>query len=186
MFQKIINRRTPLVAAIAFFPALLPASTPSQRQELQREGIRLVSQVEDSAREIRYHADHLDSLANSMQASRHIHKNHLMQIKDSVNDRLGPALQRLVEIQAELPEWKQQSILDMHGDAAELAAHVNGAIAQANDATPVQPSMNAEYKKFVSGVHSQAGSLVKTSDAVRTYSSALLKAQDAGVTVPQS
>jgi hypothetical protein len=175
------------VAALAIFPALLPASTPSQfQQEAQKEGIRLVSQVEESAREIRYHADHLGALANSMQATRHLHKSHLTMIRESVNDRMSPALKRLAEIQAELPDWKQQSIQDMHIDAASLAAHVNGAIAEANDSTIVQPAMNAEYKDLVSRVHTQAGSLVKTSDAVGSYSSALLKAQDAGVTVPKS
>jgi hypothetical protein len=187
MFQKSITRHAPLLAAFAMFPALLPASTPSQRhQEMQREGIQLVSQVEESAREIRYHADHLDALANSMQASRQTHKGHLMRIRDSVNDRLRPALQRLAEIQTELPEWKQQSIQGMHTDAAALAAHVSGAIAQAHDSIPAQPAMNAEYKRFVSSVYTQAGSLLKTSDAVGEYSSALLKAQDAGVTVPRS
>ncbi|HVV44063.1 MAG TPA: hypothetical protein VHC72_02630 [Bryobacteraceae bacterium] len=187
MIQQVITRRAPILAAIAMLPVLLPASTVSQRQlEVQKEGIRLVTQVEESAREIRYHADHLDALANSMQASRHIHKSHLTQIRESVNERLRPAMQRLVEIQGELPEWKQQSIQDMHADAAALAAHVNGAIVQANDGTLLQPAMNAEYKKLVSGVHEQAGSLVKRSDAVGTYSSALLKAQGAGVEVPQS
>jgi hypothetical protein len=187
MIQQFITRRAPLLAAFAMLPALLPASTVSQRQlEVQKEGIRLVTQVEESAREIRYHADHLDSLANSMQASRHIHKSHLTQIRESVNDRLSPALKRLAELQTELPEWKQQSIQDMHSDAAALAAHVNGAITEANDATLVPPAMNAEYKKLVAGVHAQAGSLVKRSDAVGAYSSALLKAQDAGVEVPQS
>jgi hypothetical protein len=187
MFQKTITRRAPLLATFAMLPALLPASTPSQRQmEVQKEGIRLVTQVAESSREIRYHADHLDSLANSLQSARQTHKGHLMQIRDSVNDRLRPALQRLVEIQAELPDWKQQSIDNMHINAAALAAHVSGAIAQANDSTPAHPAMNPEYKKLVSNVYDHAGSLLKTSDAVGTYSSALLKAQDAGVQIPQS
>lgn len=187
MIQQFITRRAPVLAAFAMLPVLLPASTVSQRQlEAQKEGIRLVAQVEDSARSIRYHADHLDALTSNLQNSRQIHKSHLTQIRESVNDRLRPALQRLVEIQAELPDWKQRSIVDMHIDAAALAAHVNGAIAEANDSTPAHPAMNREYKKLVSQVNEQAASLVKTSDAVGEYSSALLKAQDAGVTVPQS
>ena len=71
-------------------------------------------------------------------------------------------------------------------DAAALAAHVSGAIAEANDSTPTPPAMNREYKRLVSQVNAQAASLVKTSDAVGEYSSALLKVQDAGVSVPQS
>lgn len=187
MFQQFITRRAPVLAAFAMLPILLPGSTLSQRQlEVQKEGIQLVAQVEDSARSIRYHADHLDALTSNLQNSREIHKGHLTQIRESVNDRLRPALQRLVDIQAELPEWKQQSIQDMHIDAAALAAHVSGAIAEANDSTPGHPSMNREYKKLVSQVNTQAASLVKTSDAVGEYSTALLKAHDAGVTVPQS
>jgi hypothetical protein len=187
MFQKIVTLHAPLVAAFAMFPALLPASTASRpHAEAQREGVRLIAQVEESAREIRSHADHLGLLANSLQASRHLHKGHLAQIRDSVNERLRPALERLTEIRTVLPEWKQRSIHEMHMDAAALSTHVNSAIAEANDATLVQPAMNAEYKKFVSDVHAQAGSLVTRSDAVGAYSAALLKAQDAGVTVPES
>jgi len=187
MIRQFITRRAPVLAAFAMLPLLLPASTLSQRQlEVQKEGIQLVAQVEESARSIRYHADRLDSYANSMQISRHLHKNQLSQIRESVNGRLRPALQRLVEIQAELPDWKQQSILDMHVDAAALAAHVSGAIAEANDSTLTPPAMNREYRKLVSQVNAQAASLVKTSDAVGEYSSALLKAQDAGVSIPQS
>ncbi|HEY4088357.1 MAG TPA: hypothetical protein VGM43_20640 [Bryobacteraceae bacterium] len=187
MIRQFITRRAPVLAAFAMLPALLPASTLSPRQlEVQKEGVQLVAQVEESARSIHYHADHLNSLAGNMQNSRQIHKSHLTQIRESVNDRLRPALQRLVEIQAELPDWKQQSIQDMHIDAAALAAHVSGAIAEANDSTPTPPAMNREYKNFVSQVNAQAASLVKTSDAVGEYSSALLKAHDAGVAVPQS
>jgi hypothetical protein len=186
MIQQFITRRAPMVAAFAMLPVLLPASTPSRQLEVQKEGIQLVAQIEESARNIRYHADHLDSFASRMQISRDLHNNHLMQIKASVNDGLRPALQRLVEIQAELPDWKQQSIQDMHIRAAALTEHVNGAIAEAKDSAPTPPAMNREYKKLVSQVHEHAASLVRTSDAVGEYSSALLKAQDAGVTVPQS
>ena len=186
MIQQFITRRAPVLAAFAMLPVLLPASTPSRQLEAQKEGIQLVAQIEESARSIRYHADHLGSFAGSMQISRHLHKNHLTQIKESVNGQLRPALQRLVEIQAELPDWKQQSIQDMHIRAAAMTAHINGAIAEANDSTPTPPAMNREYKKLVSQVHAHAASLVTTSDAVGEYSSALLKAQDAGVTVPQS
>jgi hypothetical protein len=167
-------------------PVLLPASTPSRQMEAQKEGVKLVAQIEESARTIRYHADHLDAFANRMQISRQLHKNHLTQIKESVNETLRPALARLVEIQAELPEWKQQSIQDLHFGAAALAAHVNGAIAEANDRTPAPPAMNREYRELISQVHAQAASLVKTSDAVGEYSSGLLKAQNAGIAVPQS
>ena len=186
MIRQFITRRAPVLAAFAMLPVLLPASTPSRQLEVQKEGIQLVAQIEESARNIRYHADHLDSFANNLQASRQIHKSHLTQIRETVNDRLRPALQRLVEIQDELPDWKQQSIQDMHIRAAALTAHVNGAIAEANDSTPTPPAMNREYKKLVSQVNAHAASLVTTSDAVGEYSSALLKAQDAGVTVPQS
>jgi hypothetical protein len=186
MIQKFITRRAPALAAFAMVPLLLPASTASRQLEAQKEGIRLIAQVEESARSIRDHADRLNSFANSMQISRQLHKSHLTQIRESVNDRLRPALARLVEIQAELPAWKQQSIQDLHIGAAALAAHVNGAIAEANDRTLAPPSMNREYRELVSQVHAQAASLVKTSDAVGEYSSGLLKAQNAGIAVPRS
>jgi hypothetical protein len=52
------------------------------------------------ARDIRYHADRLNSFIGSAQISRWTHHHHLAQIKSLVNGGLRPALQWLTEISA--------------------------------------------------------------------------------------
>lgn len=186
MTMQIIAQRASGLAAFAMAPALLLASVPSPQQvQLHREGIQLIGQVEESARNIRSHAAHLDSLTKNMGSSRQIHHGYLEQIKSSVNDGLRPALERLAVIQPELPQWKQQGIQQMIDKAASLATHANGAILESKGGGPVPHAMNVGYKDLVSRVYTQADSLVKTSDAVGDYSSARLKAHDAGFEVPQ-
>jgi hypothetical protein len=184
--MQIITRRAAGLAGFAMIPAMLLASVPSPQQvAIQKEGIQLIRQVEESARSIRSHAAHLDSLSKNMGMSQQIHHGYLERIKSSVNDELRPALERLSAIRPELPQWKQLGIQQMMDDAALLATHANDAIREAKDGGPAPHAMNVEYKDLVSRVYTQADSLVKTSDAVRDYSSARLKAYDAGVEVPQ-
>jgi hypothetical protein len=186
MTMQIIKRRVPMLATFAMLPGILLAAIPTpQHIELQKEGIQLIGQVEASARDIRSHAAHLDSLSTNLRSSRQTHYDYLSRIRSSVNDALRPAVERLAEIQPELPEWKQQSIHTMINGAAELAAHATEAITTASDG-PAHPAMNIEYKELVTRVYEQADSLVKTSDAAGDYGSARLKALNAGVRVPQS
>ncbi len=182
---KTITRSAYVLAALALIPAAFAASTTADQLAMEKEGLQLIRQVEEVARDVRYNAGRLNSFASSLQISRWTHYHHLEQIKSLVNDGLRPALTRLEEIQPNLPDWKQQSIDMMIKSAKDLAADTNDAILTKNEAVTVPPAMNAEYKALAARIHAHAETLVKTSDAAGTYAAARLKAHEAGVKVPQ-
>lgn len=184
MNLKSITRSVPTLAVIALLPSAFAASINVQQLEMEKEGVQLIRQVEEVARDVRYNASRLNSFTASMQVSKWTHVHHLDQIKSLVNDGLRPALTRLTEIQPQLPDWKQQSIDKMLESAKTLAADTNSAILTKNDAGAVPPVLNAEYKELVTRIHGHAEELVKTSDAAGTYAAARLKAAEAGVKVP--
>jgi hypothetical protein len=179
-----LKPRFALVAALALAPAALAANPP--QLELEKEGVQMIRQVEEVARDVRYNAARLNSLANSLQASRWSVDHHVSQIRELVNDGLNPALRRLIELQPLLPDWKQQSIDRLLASAKTLAADTNDAILTRNEAGPAPLAMNAEFRSFVTRVYQHAESLVKTSDAAGSYAAARFKAHSAGVKVPQS
>jgi hypothetical protein len=184
MILESITRRVSMLAVIALAPSAFAASVTMEQLEMEKEGVQLIRQVEEVARDVRYNADRLNALTRSLQSTKWTHVHHLDQIKALVNDGLKPALTRLTEIQPQLPEWKQQSIDRMFEAAKTLAADTNDAILSKNDAGTVPPAMNAEYKNLVSRISEHAEALVKTSDAAGTYAAARLKATEAGVKVP--
>ena len=96
-----------------------------------------------------------------------------------------PALQRLAEIQPELPAWHQDTIDQMLASAKALAADTNSAILNQNDAGAVPMSLNEEYKELVAGIDRHAETLVKTSDAAGDYAVAHRQAVEAGLKVPR-
>jgi hypothetical protein len=173
-----------MLAVIGLLPAAFAASVTSQQLEMEKEGVQLIRQVEEVARDVRYNAGRLNSFTSSMNISKWTHVHHLDQIKSLVNDGLRPALTRLNEIQPQLPDWKQQTIGTMLESAKTLAADTSSAILTKNEAGTVPPAMNAEYKELVTRIHGHAEALVKTSDAAGTYAAARLKAAEAGVKVP--
>ena len=183
MITATITRRVSMLAAFALIPSAFAGVTPGQL-EMQKEGVQLIRQVEEVARDVRYNADRLNSFTSSMQMSKWTHVHHLDQIKSLVNDGLRPALARLEEIQPQLPDWKQQAIDNMLESAKALAADVNDAILTKNEARTTPPAMNVEYKGLVTKIYGHAAALVKTSDAAGTYAAARLKAHEAGVEVP--
>src|SRR4029077_20398154 len=71
-------------------------TAPVKQLEMEKEGIKLIGQVEGVARDISYHADHLSSLPSGISNETHYH--HLIQIKSLVNEGLRPVLKRLTEI----------------------------------------------------------------------------------------
>jgi hypothetical protein len=178
-----ITRRLSLLAVVGLLPAGLVADNNSA--QMQKEGIQLIRQVEEVARDVRYNAQRLNSFAKDIQLSKWTHYHHLEQIKGLVNDGLRPALTRLVQIQPQLPDWKQESIDRMFEAARTLAADTNSAILTKNDAGVVPPALNTEYHDLIARINEHAEILVKTSDAAGTYAAARLKADEAGVKVPK-
>ena len=184
MITATLTRRVSMLAAFALIPSAFAASITVEQRETEKEGIQLIRQVEEVARDVRYNAGRLNSFTTNMQISRWTHGHHLEQIKSLVNDGLRPALARLEEIQPQLPDWKQQAIDKMIESAKALAADANDAILTKNEAGTMPPAMNAEYKDLVTRIYDHAEALVKTSDAAGTYAAARLKAHEAGVEVP--
>lgn len=179
-----ITRSVSMLAAFALIPSAFATSATVEQRGMEKEGVQLIRQVEEVARDVRYNAGRLNSFTKTMQISKWTHYHHLEQIKSLVNDGLRPALARLEEIQPQLPEWKQQAIDNMIESAKALAAHANDAILTKNEARAIPPAMNPEYKNLVTRIYEHAEALVKTSDAAGTYAEARLKAHEAGVKVP--
>lgn len=186
MIKATITRRVSMLAAFALVPSAFAAGVTPEQLQMEKEGVQLIRQVEEVARDVRYHAGRLNSFTTDMGISKWTHVHHLVQIKSLVNEGLKPALTRLTEIQPQLPDWKQQNIDRMFESAKALAADMNDALLAKNEAGAVPPAMNAEYKGLVTRIYSHAETLVKTSDAAGTYAAARLKAHEAGVKVPRT
>ena len=186
MILATMTRRVSMLAAFALTPTAFAASATVEQLEMEKEGVQLIRQVEEVARDVRYNAGRLNSFTGRMQISKWTHVHHLELIKSLVNDGLRPALARLEEIHPQLPDWKQQSIDKMIESAQALAADVDDAFLAKKEAGTVPPAMNAEYKGLVTRIYGHAEALVKTSDAAGTYAAARLKAHEAGVEVPRS
>jgi len=180
MSKRLFPRPVSLLAVVCAIPSAFAASQPKEQLQLQKEGIELMGQVAEAARDIRYNADRLNSFNRSMTVSRWTHYHHLTEMRSLVNDGLQPAFQRLQEMQPQLPEWKQQSIDAMLESAKVLAADMNSAILSKNDAGTVPPAMNAEYKDLVTKIFQHADTLLKTTDAARSFASAKLKEAESG------
>jgi hypothetical protein len=170
---------------------LLPAAvifgqTVTLKQlDAEKEGLQLINQLEDVARDVRGHADWLNVNARSTALSRWSHAQHLAEIKAMVNDRLGPTLQRLTEIQPQLPVWHQDTIDQMLASAKALAADTNSAILNQNEAGALPMTLNQEYQELVAGIDEHAEALVNTSDAAGDYATAHRQALEAGLRVPR-
>ena len=151
------------------------ADTHTREQvAVEKEAIELVAQVEEVGSDVRYHAERLAQFAQTQGISRWTHYHHLEQIKALVNDDLRPALKRLTEIQAQLPEWKQESVDRMLASARELSADASSAFVTKKENPKMPAELNDEYKKFVNGMTTHAEALVKTSDAAHSFAAAHL------------
>ena len=157
---------TPAVSRLAALALVAPGAFAADQAQvdLQKEGLQLIQQLKETARDIRYHAERLESFSNSVQVSKWTHYHHLTEIKGLVNDGLQPALARLSEIQPQLASWKHEAINNLLDAAKSLSADAHSAILSKNDAGAVPPYMNAEYKDLVSKIY-HADRLFKTSDA---------------------
>jgi hypothetical protein len=153
--------------------------------EAQKEGILLIGQLEEVARDVRYNAERLNAFNRDTRISRWTHNHHLNEIKSLVNNGLQPALARLIEIQPQLPDWKQDSTNQMLDSAKALAADTSSAILNKNETMTLPTLLNTEYRELVTQIVGHADTLVKTSDAAGAYASAHLKATKAGLKVAE-
>jgi hypothetical protein len=186
MLSRSITRSVSMLAVLSLVSAglLAGASTAVKQLEMEKEGIQLIAQVEDVAKDVRYNADRLNSFSGSTQISRWTERYHLNQIKSLVNEGLRPALKRLTEIQPQLPTWHQNVIDQMLNSAKALAADTNSAILNQKEAGPVPSVLNAEYMELIDRINEHAEALVKTSDAAGDYAAAHRQAIEAGLNVP--
>jgi hypothetical protein len=161
------------VSMLAIF-GLLPASfvigeTVTLKQvEMQQEGIKLIHQVRDVAREVHYHAEQLNYVTGATQISKRTQHRHLDQIKSQVNEGLRPALKRLTEIQPQLPARHLVIIDQMLASAKALAADTNSAIRNQNSDGVV----NNPYVELTININKHAEALAKISDAAADYGAA--------------
>lgn len=185
-WMKAMTRSVALLGVFTLLPALSIAGETSKSFETQKEGVRLLGQLEGVARDIRHNADRLSAFSRDTYVSTGTHYNHLDQIKSSVNDGLRPVLTRLLEIQPSLPVWQQDAINQMVNSAQALAADANAAILAKREAGSVPPPLHAEYKDLLARIYDHSHDLVETSDAAGGYAEAYLQAVDAGIKVPEN
>jgi len=60
MTFRTVTRSVPILAIFAMLPMALLASNDGGQGELEKEGAQLITQLEESARDIRFHAERLD------------------------------------------------------------------------------------------------------------------------------
>jgi hypothetical protein len=185
LFTSLV-RRVPMLAACGLLTAALVAGQTKEPPDLEKEGIELIGQLEEVARDVHYNADHLSSFTRSTGISTWSHKHHLNEIRSLVNDGLRPALERLTEIQSQLPAWHQDAIDRMLDSAKALAADTNSAILAKNEAGAVPAVLHAEYKDLIATIYDHSQDLVKTSDAAGAYAKAHREAVEAGLKVPRN
>jgi hypothetical protein len=185
MSFKSIDQRVSMLAIFGLLPLALVAGEIREPFEAKQEGTQLIGQIEDVARNIHQNADRLDSFAHTGHVSASTHKDHLMQIKSLVNEELRPNLDRLSEIQQDLPGWQQDTIDQMLESAKALAANTNSAILNMNENGNRPVVLNADYREFVSQINEHINVMVKTADAAGDYAEAHEKAIEAGLTVPK-
>ncbi|HTT22351.1 MAG TPA: hypothetical protein VMG82_25715 [Candidatus Sulfotelmatobacter sp.] len=173
-----------MLTVLCLLSAGFVAGDTSKQLEMDKEGTQLIGQLEDVARDVHYNAGRLNSF-HPTQISKWTHYHHLEQIKSLVNDGLRPALERLTEIQPQLPAWHQEAIDQMLASAKALAADTNSAILNLNDTKALPIVLNAEYKELIARIYHHSESLVRTSDAAGDYAAAHLQAVEAGLKVPK-
>ena len=188
MFKTLVIASSVAVFGVAavIAEARPPMDHTREQMAVEREAVEMVAQVEEVARDVVYHAERLADLTKAPGVSRWAHYHHLDDIKALVNNGLRPALKGLTDVQAQLPEWKQESVDRMVADATRLSEDASSAYIAKASGTGLPLAMNDAYKRFISGVVANAAALVKTSDAAHSYAEAHLKASEAGLSVPKA
>lgn len=169
------------IAAIGFVIVGTAVPAHADTHDLRKEGGALIRQIEEVGREVQYRADRLQQAARSNAISVWSHFHHLEQIKELVNSGLRPAIVRLDELQARLPDWKQESIDRMIASAKALAGDASSALMTKASNRSLPPVLNEEYGTLVRDLVLHSESLVKTSTIAGDYAAARLKAEEAGL-----
>ena len=182
-----ISRNISMLAIAGMLSAgFVVADTVTVKQlALEKEGIELIGQLEDVARDIQFSAGQLQAVNVRGHNAKWTRHHHLMQIKDLVNGGLQPAPARLTEIQPELKEWQRAAIDKMLASANTLASDANSAILNQNENGNLPPLLNPEFKELIANVTHHAEALVKTADAAGDYAVALERAEEARRRVPK-
>jgi len=184
MLRKSINRRIYTLALLGLLPAGMALSEVT-RQSIEQESTDLIGQVASVARDISSNADQLATLSGNMNISHATHHDYLNRMRLQVNEDLQPALVRLVEIQPELPEWKQSAIDNMLTSARGLASSLNAAIGKKIESGSKAVPLNSEYREMIESVSDHAETLVQTSEAAGDFATAHVNAVAAGLEVPK-
>lgn len=175
-----------LAAVAAFLPATLPAQdkVAVQQVAIENESTQLIETIENAARSV--HSD-LDTLRvhSKRNLSRHSNYHHLTKVKHSINDRINPALSRLLEIKPQLPAWKQATVDKIQVSARALAIDANSAFMSLKEKASTPVVVNAEYRSFLKTMNEHAEKLVDVTDAAGDYADALDQALEAGLEVPK-
>jgi hypothetical protein len=185
MLLTSITRRVSKLFVVSLLPMALALGEAPRKTDVQKEAVQLIGKLEGVSRDIRNHADRLESLKRDSLISPLSHHHHLGQIKELVNDGLNPTLVRLTALQPELPAWKQQAIDEIVMRAKALAADTNAAINNKNETKYLPAALNYDYAALVASINEHAQALVATSDAAGTYAKAYFKASEAGLDLPQ-
>lgn len=186
MLNSIKQYTLAISAAALLFPATLVVAETSNQVAVKKEGIELTARVEKAARVIQNEADHLSAMRNNSHIAKRTHQHRLQKIANQVNGELKPSLERLAEIQPDLPQWKQQAIDEMRSSAVELAANTNAAILNRNAATHNVPAlMDANYGQLLQNMTVHSERLTEVADATGDYAEAQLQGTDAGLAISQ-
>jgi hypothetical protein len=173
------------VSMLAIFGLLPPSfvigETVTLKQlETEQEGIKLIHQVRDLAREVQYHAEQLNYVTGATQISKRTQPRYLDQIKSQVNEGLRPEFKRLTEIQPQLPARHLVIIDQMLASAKALAAGTNPAIRNQNSDGVV----NNPYVELIININKHADALANISNAAADYGTAHRQAAETGLNAP--
>ena len=181
--KKSIRQTVHALTIALLLPASFAAAASSDPTQLRKEATQLTQRLEDSARKIQKEADQLQSMRMNPRLSDESHWSALNNVKEQVNNEMRPSLQRLVEIQSELPGWHQDAIDQLRVSAANLAAHANEATSNRSDRMRTKPLMDQEYAKLLDGLNNHATKIIQVADATGDYGKAQLKGNEAGLAI---
>ncbi len=165
-------------------PGTLMAGETSDQTRTRKEAVQLTQQIESSARRIQNESEHLSVMQKGNSVSNFTHQYKLHTIATEINEQLQPALNRLAEIQPDLPAWHSHAVDRMRTSGANLAANANAAVLNRGFAGTRQPAvLDSEYGQLIQNISSQAKTLVQVADATGDYGNAQLKGHQAGLAI---
>jgi hypothetical protein len=183
--MRTIKKSTVFALTVALLlPGALTASESGDSTKVRKEAIQLTQQIESTGRDIQREADRLATMHNNNQYSNRSHQHALNRIAAHVNERLQPDLSRLAELKAELPQWHQEAIDQMHITATNLAVNTDAAILNRNPDGSQRPAiLDPDYQRLIKNVNGRVTALVQLADATSDYGDAQLKGHRAGLAI---